>query len=130
MKDEIRRKNEQIASLERQIADSLLISNEKLDTFEESQVRFYLSFSFLFWCVCEMLWVTTFPVFVLQSVVELVAQLNEKSFELEVMQLVHVYWKFNLHLSLNVIQTVFLSSSHHVMKYCWNPIRWVPCGSL
>lgn len=55
LKDEIRRKNEQIASLERQITDSVLTSNENLDTLEESQ-----------------------------SVAELMAQLNEKSFELEV----------------------------------------------
>lgn len=55
LNDEINRKNEQIALLEKQIADSILASDEKLENLEESQ-----------------------------SLAELMAQLNEKSFELEV----------------------------------------------
>ncbi|KAL3533971.1 hypothetical protein ACH5RR_007492 [Cinchona calisaya] len=55
LNDEIKRKNGQIASLEKQIADSILTSDEKLENLEESQ-----------------------------SLAELLAQLNEKSFELEV----------------------------------------------
>ena len=39
MNDEINRKNEQIASLEKQITDSILVSDEKLEKLEESQVR-------------------------------------------------------------------------------------------
>ncbi|KAL2501550.1 P-loop containing nucleoside triphosphate hydrolase superfamily protein [Forsythia ovata] len=55
LNDEIHRKNEQIASLGKQIADSIVSSHDKKDNFEESQ-----------------------------SVSELMEQLNEKSFELEV----------------------------------------------
>ncbi|KAF5750647.1 P-loop containing nucleoside triphosphate hydrolases superfamily protein isoform 1 [Tripterygium wilfordii] len=53
--DEIKVKNEQIALLEKQIADSIMIPHNKMDEIEMSQ-----------------------------SFAELVAQLNEKSFELEV----------------------------------------------
>ncbi|XP_017615428.1 kinesin-like protein KIN-7K, chloroplastic isoform X1 [Gossypium arboreum] len=55
LSDEIRGKNEQIASLEKQIAESILVSPNKMEKSEISQ-----------------------------SVAELVSQLNEKSFELEV----------------------------------------------
>ncbi|XP_022747158.1 kinesin-like protein KIN-7K, chloroplastic isoform X1 [Durio zibethinus] len=55
LSDEIRGKNEQIALLEKQIADSIMVSHNKMDKSEISQ-----------------------------SIAELVAQLNEKSFELEV----------------------------------------------
>ncbi|KAL2480435.1 P-loop containing nucleoside triphosphate hydrolase superfamily protein [Abeliophyllum distichum] len=55
LNDEICRKNEQIASLGKQIADSIVPSHDKKDNIEESQ-----------------------------SVSELMEQLNEKSFELEV----------------------------------------------
>ncbi|KAB2086979.1 hypothetical protein ES319_A04G072200v1 [Gossypium barbadense] len=55
LSDEIRGKNEQIASLEKQIAESILVSPNKMEKPEISQ-----------------------------SVAELVSQLNEKSFELEV----------------------------------------------
>ncbi|KAF5938205.1 hypothetical protein HYC85_025711 [Camellia sinensis] len=55
LNDEIRTKNEQIALLEKQIADSINDSNSKMDNVEASQ-----------------------------SVAELMEQLNEKSFELEV----------------------------------------------
>ncbi|KAG8501236.1 hypothetical protein CXB51_003343 [Gossypium anomalum] len=55
LSDEIRGKNEQIAFLEKQIAESILVSPNKMEKSEISQ-----------------------------SVAELVAQLNEKSFELEV----------------------------------------------
>ncbi|KHG00912.1 Serine--tRNA ligase [Gossypium arboreum] len=54
LSDEIRGKNEQIASLEKQIAESILVSPNKMEKSEISQ-----------------------------SVAELVSQLNEKSFELE-----------------------------------------------
>ncbi|KAL2464120.1 Kinesin-like protein [Forsythia ovata] len=39
LNDEIHRKNEQIASLGRQIADSIVPSHDKKDNFEESQVK-------------------------------------------------------------------------------------------
>ncbi|OMO73015.1 hypothetical protein CCACVL1_17494 [Corchorus capsularis] len=55
LSDEVRGKNEQIALLEKQIADSILVSHTKMDKSEISR-----------------------------SIAELVAQLNEKSFELEV----------------------------------------------
>ncbi|EOY09550.1 P-loop containing nucleoside triphosphate hydrolases superfamily protein isoform 1 [Theobroma cacao] len=55
LSDEIRGKSEQIALLEKQIADSIMVSHNKMDKSEISQ-----------------------------SIAELVAQLNEKSFELEV----------------------------------------------
>ncbi|KAM5559091.1 kinesin-like protein KIN-7K, chloroplastic [Rosa sericea] len=55
LKDEIKTKNEQIALLEKKIADSLIVSPTKMDQIEISQ-----------------------------SIAEVVAQLNEKSFELEV----------------------------------------------
>ncbi|XVF55976.1 hypothetical protein PTKIN_Ptkin06aG0079000 [Pterospermum kingtungense] len=55
LSDEIRGKNEQIALLEKQIADSIMVSHNKMDKSEISQ-----------------------------SIAELLAQLNEKSFELEV----------------------------------------------
>ncbi|XP_062002662.1 kinesin-like protein KIN-7K, chloroplastic isoform X1 [Rosa rugosa] len=55
LKDEIKAKNEQIALLEKKIADSLIVSPTKMDQIEISQ-----------------------------SIAEVVAQLNEKSFELEV----------------------------------------------
>ncbi|XP_022766849.1 kinesin-like protein KIN-7K, chloroplastic isoform X2 [Durio zibethinus] len=55
LSDEIRGKNEQIALLEKQIADSIMVSHTEMDKSEISQ-----------------------------SIAELVAQLNEKSFELEV----------------------------------------------
>ncbi|XP_019186807.1 PREDICTED: kinesin-like protein KIN-7K, chloroplastic isoform X2 [Ipomoea nil] len=55
LKDDIRRKNDQISSLEKQITDSFMGSHEKISNLEDSQ-----------------------------SVSELMAQLNEKSFELEV----------------------------------------------
>ncbi|KAL6141544.1 hypothetical protein ACLB2K_059832 [Fragaria x ananassa] len=55
LKDEIKAKNEQIALLEKKIADLLIVSPTKLDQMEISQ-----------------------------SIAEVVAQLNEKSFELEV----------------------------------------------
>ncbi|XVE96146.1 hypothetical protein REPUB_Repub02eG0196300 [Reevesia pubescens] len=55
LSDEIRGKNEQIALLEKQIADSIMVSHNKMDKSEMSQ-----------------------------SIGELMAQLNEKSFELEV----------------------------------------------
>lgn len=55
LKDEIRMKNEQIASLEMQIAESIISPSDKMDNQEETV-----------------------------SVAELLAQLNEKSFELEV----------------------------------------------
>ncbi|KAB2086980.1 hypothetical protein ES319_A04G072200v1 [Gossypium barbadense] len=55
LSDEIRGKNEQIASLEKQIAESILVSPNKMEKPEISQ-----------------------------SVAELVSQLNEKSFELEI----------------------------------------------
>ncbi|XP_038719500.1 kinesin-like protein KIN-7K, chloroplastic isoform X2 [Tripterygium wilfordii] len=55
LKDEIKGKNEQIALLEKQIADSLMVSHNKMDKIEMSQ-----------------------------SFAELVTQFNEKSFELEV----------------------------------------------
>ncbi|KAA3464008.1 kinesin-related protein 4-like isoform X1 [Gossypium australe] len=55
LSDEIRGKNEQIALLEKQIAESILVSPHKMEKSEISQ-----------------------------SIAELVAQLNEKSFELEV----------------------------------------------
>lgn len=55
LNDEIKGKNEQIAFLEKQIADSIVASHNKMDKLEISQ-----------------------------SISELVAQLNEKSFELEV----------------------------------------------
>ncbi|XVF75947.1 hypothetical protein PTKIN_Ptkin13bG0228200 [Pterospermum kingtungense] len=55
LSDEIKGKNEQIALLEKQIADSIMVSHKKLDKSEISQY-----------------------------IADLVAQLNEKSFELEV----------------------------------------------
>ncbi|XP_031261902.1 kinesin-like protein KIN-7K, chloroplastic isoform X2 [Pistacia vera] len=55
LKDEIKGKNEQISLLEKQIADSIMASHNTMDNAEVSQ-----------------------------SIAELVAQLNEKSFELEV----------------------------------------------
>ncbi|XVF07408.1 hypothetical protein REPUB_Repub06bG0136200 [Reevesia pubescens] len=55
LSDEIRGKNEQIALLEKQIANSIMVSHNQMDKSEISQ-----------------------------SIAELVAQLNEKSFELEV----------------------------------------------
>ncbi|KAK6793811.1 hypothetical protein RDI58_007264 [Solanum bulbocastanum] len=55
LKDEIRMKNEQIASLEMQIAESIISPSEKMENLEETV-----------------------------SVAEFLAQLNEKSFELEV----------------------------------------------
>ncbi|XP_059668535.1 kinesin-like protein KIN-7K, chloroplastic isoform X1 [Cornus florida] len=55
LNDEIRKKNEQIAFLEKQIADSIVSSHDRMDKLETSQ-----------------------------SVAEIVAQLNDKSFELEV----------------------------------------------
>ncbi|XWS56167.1 hypothetical protein CRYUN_Cryun09bG0063000 [Craigia yunnanensis] len=55
LSDEIRGKNEQIALLEKQIADFIMVSHNKMDKSEISR-----------------------------SIAELVAQLNEKSFELEV----------------------------------------------
>nr|GMD46350.1 kinesin-like protein KIN-7K, chloroplastic isoform X1 [Ipomoea batatas] len=55
LKDDIRRKNDQISSLEKQITDSFMGSHEKISNLEDSQ-----------------------------SVAEIMAQLNEKSFELEV----------------------------------------------
>ncbi|XP_057983387.1 kinesin-like protein KIN-7K, chloroplastic [Malania oleifera] len=55
LSDEIKGKNEQIALLEKQIADSIITSHNKMDKLEISQ-----------------------------SIAELVGQLNEKSFELEV----------------------------------------------
>ncbi|CAI9782730.1 unnamed protein product [Fraxinus pennsylvanica] len=55
LNEEMRRKNEQIASLEKQIAHCIVPSHDKKDNFEESQ-----------------------------SMSELMEQLNEKSFELEV----------------------------------------------
>ncbi|KAA8516966.1 hypothetical protein F0562_017216 [Nyssa sinensis] len=56
LNEEIRRKNEQIDFLKKQSADSVVSFHDKMDKLEESQ----------------------------QSVAELLAQLNEKSFELEV----------------------------------------------
>ncbi|GFY99842.1 P-loop containing nucleoside triphosphate hydrolases superfamily protein [Actinidia rufa] len=55
LKDDIKRKNEQIALLEKHIADSIISSHDRIDNVEASQ-----------------------------SVAELMEQLNEKSFELEV----------------------------------------------
>ncbi|XWS66479.1 hypothetical protein CRYUN_Cryun05aG0203100 [Craigia yunnanensis] len=55
LSDEIRGKNEQIALLEKQLADSIMVSHNKMDKSEISQ-----------------------------SIAELVAKLNEKSFDLEV----------------------------------------------
>ncbi|GAB4851508.1 Kinesin-like protein KIN-7K, chloroplastic [Ancistrocladus abbreviatus] len=55
LNEEIRRKNEQIASLEKQISDCIVASHNKMDKLEMSQ-----------------------------TIAELVGQLNEKSFELEV----------------------------------------------
>ncbi|KAK2990673.1 hypothetical protein RJ640_029348, partial [Escallonia rubra] len=63
LNDEIKMKNGQIALLETQIADSIIASHDKVDKFEASQVS------------CSG---------ITQSLAELEAQLNEKSFELEV----------------------------------------------
>lgn len=38
MKDDIRRKNDQISSLEKQITDSFMGSHEKISNLEDSQV--------------------------------------------------------------------------------------------
>lgn len=82
MEDEINAKNEQITLLVKQIADSNVVHN-RMDNLELSQVSIpLLVAAFL---VSE---VQAYAIccFMLQSVTELMMQLNEKSFELEVMK--------------------------------------------
>ena len=83
LKDEINAKNEQITLLEKQIADSINVVHNGMDNLELSQVSIpLLVAAFL---VSE---VQAYAVccFMLQSFTELMTQLNEKSFELEVMK--------------------------------------------
>lgn len=83
--DDIKAKNEQIATLEKQILDFILTSHETLDKSDIVQVRSH----------CQVLQRHIFLSFIsqadfsinLQAVAELRDQLNEKSFELEVIQL-------------------------------------------
>ena len=82
LKDEINAKNEQLTLLEKQIADSINVVHNGMDNLELSQVSIpLLVAAFL---VSE---VQAYAVcFMLQSFTELMTQLNEKSFELEVMK--------------------------------------------
>ena len=92
LSDEIRGKNEQIALLEKQIADSIMVSHNKMDKSEISQV----SSACIIGCIGDLLLPATpslcfFFFLMLQSIAELVAQLNEKSFELEVINFLYMF---------------------------------------
>lgn len=84
MKDEIKEKNEQIALLEKQIADSINASHNQMDKLELSQV----SLAFLLVALAALFFLRSQNLccFILQSVSVLMEQLNEKSFELEVIK--------------------------------------------
>ena len=80
LKDEIKSKKEQIDLLERKIADSFIVKN-KLD---ESGVSLVCSLDVIVPLFHLVLLPFNADCFVLQSLTELMTQLNEKSFELEV----------------------------------------------
>lgn len=80
LKDEIKAKKEQIDLLERKIADSFIVKN-KLD---ESGVSLVCSLDVIVPLFHLVLLPFNADCFVLQSLTELMTQLNEKSFELEV----------------------------------------------
>ncbi|KAK2647316.1 hypothetical protein Ddye_014805 [Dipteronia dyeriana] len=82
LRDEIKGKNVQIALLEKQIADSILASQNKMDSSKVSQVSLA---SFIITMVTWLIPVLySLCCLMMQSIAELAAQLNEKSFELEV----------------------------------------------
>ncbi|KAG4991182.1 hypothetical protein JHK87_024639 [Glycine soja] len=80
LKDEIKAKKEQIDLLERKIADSFIVKN-KLD---ESGVSLVCSLDVIVPLFHLVLLPFNADCFVLQSLTELMTQLNEKSFELEI----------------------------------------------
>lgn len=86
LKDEIKEKNEQISLLEKKISDSINASHNKMDVLELSQVN--LAFLLVALAAFFFSEVETYAVccFILQSVSVLMEQLNEKSFELEVIK--------------------------------------------
>jgi len=85
VKDEIQMKNQQIASLEKQMADSMSSSQNNVEQMSLSPVRPCSSWNlpdFAASCFQHYWFVKSF--FFSQSYDELLEQLNEKSFELEV----------------------------------------------
>lgn len=96
LKEEIHKKNNQIASLGKHIADSTIRHGEN-DKLVDSQVSYDISVLFKWLQLYSFFYINCY--FTLQSVAELMEQLNEKSFELEVANLVHldpkISWYYN-----------------------------------
>ena len=134
LSDEIRGKNEQIALLEKQIANSIMVSHNKMDKSEISQVSSACIIGSIGYLplpatpsLCSFIWM-------LQYIAELVAQLNEKSFELEVINFLYmfnqeciscvfaIYTKDSLGTKLN--QVIWCCSSNPTFGF--GPLLWVP----
>lgn len=84
LNDDIKAKNDQIATLEKQILDFVMTSHEALDKSDIVQVGSHCQIlcSGLVLSACHLF--LKWFLYYLQAVAELRDQLNEKSFELEV----------------------------------------------
>lgn len=110
LKDEIKAKSEQIELLEKQISNSVIVS-DKMDQSGVSQVHSIYIIVVLFHLLVVQL---NAGCFIQKTVAELMAQLNEKSFELEV-RIIYVL------LILSYIQQVLLWNIWEVKSFFFNP---------